>query len=183
MRKLGLMLSASFIIAALTFSSCSKEGPQGPQGEQGQQGPQGPKGDVGATNVIYSAWLDVTYTSNGVATITAPKLTKDILNSGMVKVYVNLDTSDDPFIVAVPCTIPISLLKETPAEADPDAYIDMYLETGKISLVSNYDLSSAGGAFQVRYVLIPGSTNARKMSPDVDWNDYKSVQKYLNLKD
>lgn len=184
MRKSGLLLLALFILSALTFTSCSKEGPQGEPGPQGAQGPQGPKGDPGTQgDVIYSEWLDVTYDEHGVAEISAPKLTKDILNSGMIKVYVNLDKADDPYIVSVPCTVAIGVLAPDPDEDMPDVYIDAYFSTGLIQLVSNYDLSSFNGTLQARYVLIPGSANARKITPEVDWNDYNSVKKYLNLTD
>jgi len=36
---------------------------------------------------------------------------------------------------------------------------------------------------QYRYILIPGSVNARVAKPAVNWNNYKEVQAYLGLKD
>lgn len=189
MRKFIYLLPGLLLAFSISFTSCTKEGPQGPQGDQGPQGQKGDKGDPGQkgdpgnSNVIYSAWMDVAYNNNGVATITAPKLTADILNKGIIKVYLNLDTDEDPFIVALPCTIPASFLFQDPAGM-ADAYVDVFFSTGQIFLTSNYDLTSPGdGSFRVRYVLEPGTTNARKISPGLDWEDYKAVKQHFNLPD
>src|SRR6266566_2913456 len=63
--KIFLLLVA----ITLLFTSCKKGDPgaAGAPGATGQTGPtgptgvQGPKGDTGTANVIYSAWLNVTY--------------------------------------------------------------------------------------------------------------------------
>ncbi len=180
----------SLVAVAMLFNACSKEGPAGPAGAKGDQGapgpggPAGPAGPAGTANVIYSAWLKVTFQEDRnqagdtlygyYADVPAPKLTKDILNMGEVKVYFNYGTAATPIIEALPITDLFGglLISAT------------YLE-GKISLYSNANASSATVSgqerFQYRYILIPGGTTARKAS--VDWNDYKAVQQYLGLKD
>lgn len=182
---------SSAISYALVFSiafavvSCSKDGdpgpagPAGPGGPAGPAGPQGPKGDTGAANVIYSAWLDVAYDTDAdsatwIAEIDAPKLTKDMLSKGEIKVYLNLGAADDPFIVPLPYF-------------DGAYIINVRLFEATIGLISNANLSTftdqAGvKTQQVRYVLIPGGTTARQAA-GIDWNDYQQVKKYLNLKD
>lgn len=188
MKKITFLFSAFAFILAIAFTSCSKEGPAGPQGDQGIQGPKGdpgPKGETGSANVIYSAWLNVTY-NDGVAVVNAPKLTKEILNSGEIKVYWNAGDSNDPFVVPIPCVVPITLLMDDPDADQPDVFIDNYFEVNNIYLVSNYDLTSrSDGSFKVRYILIPGSVNARKIGGEesVNWNDYNAVKAYLNLQD
>lgn len=182
MKKLTLQSIAALLVAVLiSFSSCSKEGPVGPEGPAGPQGPQGsqgPEGDPGTANVIYSEWIDLTF-EDGAAEIPADALTADILNSGDIKAYWNLGDEEDPFIVPIPAVVPISLLVEDPAEDQPDVFIDPYYAVGSILLSCNYNFSG-----QFRYILIPGGTAARKAGPSVvDWNDYNSVKKYLNLKD
>lgn len=190
MKKLIFQIAViAMVTVSMLFTSCSKEGPEGPAGATGSpgpagaQGPAGPKGDPGTANVIYSNWLNVTF-DNGFGQISAPKLTTDILNSGEIKVYWNLNTSDDPFVVQVPCVVPLVLLTGDDEDGDaPDIYVDPYFETGTIHLLSNYNLTSNSGVSQFRYILIPGGTSARKAGPAVDWNDYNAVKKYLNLKD
>lgn len=181
MKKLTLQSIAALVVAVLiSFSSCSKEGPEGPAGPQGNPGPTGnagPQGPAGTANVIYSEWLDVSFEEGG-AEITATALTADILNNGDIKAYWNIGTAAEPFVVPVPAVVPIGLLVETPTEDQPDVFIDPYYSVGSILLSCNYNFD---GLF--RYILIPGGTAARKSGPAVDWNDYNAVKKYLNLKD
>lgn len=191
-RHLPLMFLFAVILA---FAACSKDGAQGPAGNPGPAGPAGPggpagpagpKGDTGVANVIYSDWLDVAFDSirdqNGVATgdgfvgaVEIPKLTKEILTKGAVNVYFNLDSADAPYIVPLPYL-------------DPYMFVSFQAAEGGIIILSSHDLSS--GNFpgekvirQFRYVLVPGGVAARSASGGVDWKDYRSVQKYLGLKD
>jgi hypothetical protein len=179
------------LTVALMISSCSKTGDTGPAGAAGPAGPAGPTGANGAAgapgtaNVIYSAWLDATFAdSNGVAEILAPQLTADIINSGSIKVYWNLGDASDPFVVALPAVVsPLLLFNPDDLPANPASiFVDAYFQTGSILLVSNYPISSSNGVSQFRYVLIPGGEPAGGRSA-VNWKDYKSVQKYLGLKD
>lgn len=188
MKKMTLQLLAATLVAiAISFSSCSKEGPVGPQGEQGAQGPQGAKGDkgdkgdAGTANVIYSAWTDtakwlpdtvhngsVVDTISFTAIIKAPQLSLDILNMGMVKVYADFNGDDtDPTVVALPYL-------------GGSFYVDAIFYLNTIQLTSNIKFEG----LPIRYVLVPGETAAgRKSSQVIDWNDYNAVKKYLNLKD
>ncbi|HRE50464.1 MAG TPA: hypothetical protein PK339_03525 [Flavitalea sp.] len=190
MRRMSFKFYFGLVMAlSLAVASCSKEGPegpqgpQGPQGQQGQQGAQGPKGDEGTANVMYSGWLDVVYEADldendeivgWSAVIMAEKLTADIINSGEIKVYLNLNNSDAPVIVPLPFF-------------NGGIIINPTFATGGILLESNEDISTvqdpADGKkyFQYRYVLIPGGNTLEAI--DVDWNDYNAVKAYLNLKD
>lgn len=183
MKKLTLRSVAALLVATLMlFSSCSKEGPegpQGPQGAQGAQGPQGPQGadgDPGTANVIYSQWTDtVTYylasattTDTIVGQLLAASLTEDIVNNGEVKVYANLGSAGDPYVVPLPYS-----------NANGN-FIEIYFYVGGIDILSNINISG----LPLRYILIPGGTAAeRKAWPAIDWSDYAAVKKYLNLKD
>ena len=198
MRKVFSLLPYIVCVAlTVTIVSCSKEGqtgpagPAGPAGPQGAAGPAGQPGAPGTANVIYSGWLDVTYTpikdtqTNGkidtvawVASIPAPKLDADILSKGEIKVYFNANTAADPAVFPLPIT-------------------DMFAFTGVLNINAYYtknaiNLYGTDNAstityqgtkyYQYRYVLIPGGTSAR-MAKSINWNDYKEVQKYLGLKD
>src|SRR3954470_2029129 len=71
-----------------------------------KKGDTGPKGDTGVANAIYSPWFDVTMNSQGdtifYKDIDAPKLTKDILDKGSIKVYINFGTPAAPDVSPLP---------------------------------------------------------------------------------
>ncbi|MCX6305892.1 MAG: hypothetical protein NT040_13090 [Bacteroidetes bacterium] len=70
-------------ISAFVFAGCNKEGPVGPQG------PQGPAGQN--ATVYYSEWFSPTSWSGGSGdwffAATAPDLTQDIVEGGVVLAY------------------------------------------------------------------------------------------------
>ncbi len=194
MRKMSLY--ALLLCGICFFGACSKDGEAGPKGDTGAAGPAGPagpKGDAGqgGAGIIYSEWLDVEYEAvkeesdendNGQldtlffgARIEAEKLTDEILSTGDVKVFVNLGSADEKEIVALPYSIPFYGATITPSYAEE-----------LITLIASADAGTFedGGAkyLQYRYVLIPGSEEARKAA-GIDWNDYKQVKAYLHLKD
>lgn len=183
--------------AVLFTTSCGKDGDTGPAGQQGEKGDKGDKGDKGETgnqgnegtaNVIYSDWLDVVYEADTVhlagnvvdtvgyyGMIDAPKLTKAMLTSGELKIYINLSTAADPLITSMPYT------------GGNGVYIQYVAYENTIEFYSNIDagtLQTNGGEKiqQYRYILIPGSTAARRTDA-VDWNNYTAVKTYLGLKD
>jgi hypothetical protein len=197
--KSSLTLLASLVLITFIFTQCQKggvgpagpAGPTGPAGAAGSPGSTGPKGDTGTANVIYSPWLDVTYTADTVhnappdppidtvgyyADITAPKLTNAILNSGEIKVYVNLGTSTTPNVIPLPYFDIYSLFN-----INPDYSFQ------KISLYADINAStytqSGQKKQQYRYILIPGSVPGRLSKPAVDWNNYNAVKAYLGLTD
>ncbi|MFB6456307.1 hypothetical protein ACE38W_13630 [Chitinophaga sp. Hz27] len=184
-------------LAIMLMYSCSKEGPAGPAGAAGNNGTNGtngtpgtpgatgPKGDPGTANVIYSAWLDVAFLPDTVhaaggridtlgyySGINVPKLTLALLSNADVKVYVNLNTVDDPVIA------PLPYVEESGVNIRFIAY------TASIQFSSNIDgstyLKSGKKYLQYRYVIIPGGVGARQ---SVDWNNYAAVKAYLGLKD
>ncbi len=193
MKKMSTtVLSWGVFLTVLLFASCAKDGATGPAGPAGPQGTNGaagtagvagPKGDTGTANVIYSAWLDATFRVDTTSLpdslwftqINAPKLTAAIVNSGEIKVYMNLGSSTNPLVVPLPYF-------------DGGVIVQPYFATGGIEVDANINLStrtSSTGAksLQYRYILIPGGANARQATSTVDWNNYASVQKYLNLMD
>jgi hypothetical protein len=190
-----LLVAVTMIIA-----SCSK-GPAGPAGATGTTGATGSNGTTGATgatgttgtaNVIYSKWLDLTFTTTDSvvweAQITAPLLTDTILNTGAIKVYFNAgsDSTNSQIVLTLPVTDPF--LFNVPVTINP------YFTPQLIVLLADNDVSSFTDAngnhnFQYRYILIPGgvstglpaSINGQKKS--IDWNNYNEVKAYLGLKD
>jgi hypothetical protein len=176
------------LAVALTISACKKgdtgpqgeKGDKGDKGETGQTGQQGGKGDPGTANVLYSAWLDLTFaldqTSNVFFTqITEPRLTDEFLSTGEIKVYINLGTSDNKVVSVLPFVqgeiqiAPIFAPNTIELDANVNASTVTNATTGKKSL-------------QYRYVLIPGGASLR-MDKQVNWNNYEEVKAHLGLKD
>jgi len=189
MKHMYLKGASVFMLSVVLLFTACKKGDAGPQGEKGDPGPAGAAGATGATgktgsaNVIYSAWMDVTYQSadsvTAVGTMDAPKLVDSIIQKGEVKVYCNINTPSSPTIVSLPYTDGGVVF------GFPDLVINPLYRVGTIYLYSNYNLStrtSSSGekVFQYRYILIPGGVTARSA---VNWNDYTQVKKYLELKD
>ncbi|PWV50589.1 collagen-like protein [Chitinophaga sp. S165] len=191
MRKMSLY--ALLLCGICFFGACSKDGEAGPKGDTGAAGPAGPKGDAGENGpgIIYSDWLDVEYEAvkeesdendNGQldtlffgAGIEAEKLTDEILSTGDVKVFVNLGSEDGKEIVALPYSIPFYGATITPSFSEQ---LITLIASGDASTIEDEGVKY----LQYRYVLIPGSEEARKAA-GIDWNDYKQVKAYLKLKD
>jgi len=192
MKQVNTLTTLCFVaVFALVIASCSKDGPAGPAGAAGPAGPAGaagatgPKGDTGVANVIYSPWLDATYTADTIHTgaiidtigfyylAAAPKLTNAILTTGEIKVYINLESAATPRIVPLPYFDPYFGISVNPT-----------FSNALITLYSNLNVSTytdTGIKYQQwRYILIPGGKPARSA---IDWNNYAEVKKYLNLTD
>lgn len=168
MKHRNLLVAAGLLLIVTLFSISCKKGGQGP---------------AGTANVIYSDWLDVSFTviKNTAgdtlgyqAIINAPKLTTDIINNGDVKVFVNINTAASPTIVPLPNYDPFVI-------AD---VINCYFTAQKITLISAGDestfTSSGNKYFQYRYVLIPGGVKA---DASVNWNNYQEVKQATGMKD
>lgn len=185
--KIYFFLFVSMVAITLLFARCKKgdTGPAGPTGSSGTAGAQGPKGDTGTANVIYSAWLDVTYTPDSFlngnvvdtigyfANITAPSLSSTIISNGELKVYMNLGTSTAPDIVPLPYLDIYSGLNIS---------VEFYIQ--KIALYSNANVSTVirdGSKYlQFRYIFIPGGVASQSFHP-IDWNNYNKVRDNLGL--
>lgn len=190
-----LLVSVLFVITSMI--SCSSDGtdgvdgaagPAGPQGPEGPAGPEGPQGGNGSGEVIYSEWMDVTFTADTIHTnqgeveivgyyaiIEEPKITAEVLNTADVKMYINMSTPGDPVISPLPYV------------ATGGAIIQMSAYLGKIDLYSNVDagtvVNNNGQKFyQYRYMIVPGNVNARTSDSQIDWSDYNAVKNHLGLK-
>ncbi|RFM35638.1 collagen-like triple helix repeat-containing protein [Chitinophaga silvisoli] len=194
MKRIFCSVNASLLLlaVALCMFSCGKDGKTGPQGDPGPTGPAGPtgpKGDAGTANVIYSDWLTVAFLPDTIhntdgtidtigfyADIDIAKLDATLISTGEMKVYLNLNTPDDPVVTPLPYTNIYSGWN-----------ILATFFTGGVELYANGDAGTwtDGNSklrWQYRYVLVPGGTEARK-AKTVDMSDYKQVKAWLGLKD
>ncbi len=136
----------------------------GTRGVQGVPGEKGNTGQIGTANVIYSEWTKVTFTGGGSywrATISAPKITKEILDRGIIKTYFKFTGSD---INEVPYVhVGVDILQT--------------VDLGKIILTYSFN----GSNLFWRYVIIPGGIGARRAN--FDYADYEAVKKAYNIPD
>ncbi|MFL5746918.1 MAG: hypothetical protein ACJ751_19730 [Niastella sp.] len=139
-----------------------------------KKGDTGPKGDTGVANAMYSKWTNVAFSGAilqsgdtvALGTITAPAITKDILNKGSVHVYLNLNGADttNPTVVQLPYVDPITY-----------STVSIQLTVGKIYLIGNDDFSG-----YYRYFILPGGVNVGR-TQTIDWNNYGEVKKIFGL--
>lgn len=163
LRYLCLILAAATMVTACEGPT-GPAGPPGEQGEQGEQGTQGEPGEPGSVNVFYSAWTPfevndwVQATSFGQIVqrlqITEGLVTQDILDQGVVLVYVRFGGSPNPR--PLPFTGYI-----TTGSTPQMLWFD--IEVGSITitfqnLTNNDNPGTFGGSNSYRYVIIPGGT-------------------------
>ncbi len=181
-------------LITIVFANCEKgdkgdpgaAGATGATGGNGATGPQGPKGDSGTANVIYSPWLDVAFlpdtlhngsvidTLGFYTDIVAPKLDSSIVAGGEMKVYMNLGSASNPFVVPLPYLDIYSGISLSPTFSVQDIFI-----------YSNADASTVtqnGMKYlQFRYILIPGGVNG--IPKQTDWSNYNQVKTSLGISD
>jgi hypothetical protein len=156
--------------AAITFTifACTKTGPAGAQGAQGPAGSsgaagatgtQGAQGDTGVANVQYSQWIDVqwhksTNTPGACYSdpITSSAITNQIVDSGIVLVYLRYDSSTN-----TPNVLPYTF-----GQSPGTSFIFQFtVQPGSLSITSTAPATGTLGAAdidpnaQVRYILVP----------------------------
>jgi Collagen triple helix repeat (20 copies) len=143
-------------------------GPTGPTGPAGPTGPTGPQGPAGTANVIYSswnatgAWVLETFFGKTVRrhTLTAPGITTNILNQGVVLVYGRFSTTTGVF------TVPYTAASITAVGIMQ--IVDARILAGQIDLRmynaddNNDPIGLQGTEF--RYVIIPGGVAGGRMN-------------------
>lgn len=142
-RSLLLLLLSGSVLA---FTHC-KKGDPGATGPAGPAGPTGATGATGVANVIYSPWANVTFTGSGTsysALITAPGVTQDIMDKGVVKTYFKFGTA---------------VYEGNYSNVPTGASIYQYLTVGAINLRATFAAS-----YPWRYVIIPGGLAGGRLS-------------------
>lgn len=124
----------------------------------------GKDGATGTANVIYSNWQNVVFTQNGsqwLGTITAPKITQEILDQGTVLVYYK----DQGNVILFNSSV-----------------FANYFNIGIINLVSGISINIP---LPFRYIIIPGGVSSANKSVNTQPNfsnmTYKQVCASLNI--
>ncbi|MBS1602158.1 MAG: hypothetical protein JST42_05775 [Bacteroidetes bacterium] len=187
----AILLASAVLVFSCKKGDTGPAGPAGPAGSAGAAGAAGPKGDTGTANVIYSAWTDVVFkvdtlhdlpdptaidTIDYSATITAPKITSDVLAKGQVTVYINVGSAASPVVFPLPYN---DLAHGSALSISP------LFALGQIVLISNAPndyvgtYTQSGVKYQqYRYVIIPGGVPA-----SVNTKNYNSIKNYFKLPD
>ena len=182
MKKLLQIFMALLVITAI---ACTKEGPQGPAGTNGTNGTDG------NANVKVLLWnTPPTGVANGINrydfTFTHANITTDIINNGAILVYVSYSSTSWDY---------------APYWYSTTNYASVFFynsPTPKVVLSK-----AASFVDKVRIVLIGGPSSgttvvnrmssawnklteiekAKLLYPDVDFNNYSTVNTYFNFKD
>lgn len=172
------------VVALMAMNAC--EGPQGPvgpagsNGAQGPAGPQGQQGVPGTANVVYSSWaragawstVDVYGVVRSFIDINAPRLTQEVIDRGVVLVYVKL-TTDNNQVRQLPVTVFAQFTEEL---------IDFSLIANRIRVWSTpvRPPISPSPNYEFRYVIIPGAQAARMNYENLS---YEEAREMFNLPD
>ena len=150
-------------------------GPTGTAGATGAAGAAGATGATGTANVIYSPWVAFPASSTSVApfqyNFTAPGITQDILDKGVVLCFVRSGSTGTTFE-----TYPLPYVFVTSATTSTQAYASYVLGNIKVRVTSSF----AGVGF--RYVIIPGGVAGGRMA-SLKGMSYAEVKSMFNLPD
>jgi len=137
------LLAAIMVVSLL--SGCSKQGPQGPEGPAGQD-----------AKVYYSEWFSPTAWSGNSGdwyfVATAPDLTEDIVERGIVLAYAWLDGD----------LYNSTTVRPLPANAVGANWSFLVHEYGSIEFTSNMFSRPVTSGNKFRFVAIPGNIPALK---------------------
>ncbi len=150
MKKATILIATTIMIF---LSGCSKP----------DNGKDGAAGVAGTANVIYSPWLPTgtlsTATIDGntgtVFTLTEPKITQDIIDKGVVLVYLQIQPTGDFSSLSLPYIT---------GAGGGASTIAHYTSVGQIKIIrfKNDGVNGAtnlGLSWKWRYVIIPGGTS------------------------
>ncbi|MDB5133582.1 MAG: hypothetical protein JWP37_185 [Mucilaginibacter sp.] len=192
MKKIHYLFA--FVIAAVIFASCGKDGAVGPAGQTGPTGAAGTAGATGATgtaNVIYSDWITpAAYTKTTVFgttdftyNIAASKITQTILDNGTVIVYGRLNgyiTTIWPTNQVSALPIIINYMSGTTPEIDTWSALTT-LGNIQISLENNNNAyTSISNLHSFRYIIIPGGVHTLG---SINPKNYNQIKQALHLQD
>jgi hypothetical protein len=188
MKKIHILIVSVFVTVLILACSKGEQGDIGPVGNAGSKGLTGDKGEIGISNskgMLVSSWFEAKPTDWLPLSNTAfnnkyylirniSALTKDVVSRGGVYVYVQLSNSTAvyplPYSVFTPTEIHLSCVINNLGTTPGFQFnIDTVRLNGKVT--DNY---------KFRVVIIP---TAARISGNVDWSNYESVKKYLNLND
>ena len=148
------------LFAVIAFSRCSKEGPQGPAGIDGQN-----------TTVYYSEWFSPTSWSGTAGdwhfSASAPDLTQNVVENGVVLAYVWLDGDE----------YSSTTVRPLPAFALGANWSFLIHQYGSIEFTTDMSSQPFNANDKFRFIAIPGTSKALKAATI----KYNTKSKLLNM--
>lgn len=164
--------SALLLVAlALATAGCKKE--QGPQGEQGIQGEQGQQGEAGPNAKVY----DFTLTFGTSTTVQTYNMPSQSMYGKVTFVYLDKGYKDWvmlPYYENNPGFLPVNYIATCDEIMER---IEIRTDRGDNQTGSPWAVNNVQRNFRAVVLEISGFIQ----NPDVDWKDYKQVEKALNL--
>ncbi|MCX7550666.1 hypothetical protein [Xanthomarina sp. F2636L] len=189
----NLISKSKYVLLAFlvifSFSCSPEDGDTGPQGPAGMDGTDGTDGTDGNANVIYSSWFGPdgqTFISNGYTSyaefeVSAPELTNDIINNGVVLVYAKFNN----YVPEVWPAGHVAQLPLTISGGTTDHIYTYYVEDSNMKIRYRQEGPASTWSFvgvqMFRYVLIPGNIDARAQQIDYSKMTYEEVINHFNL--
>jgi hypothetical protein len=189
--KLNLLIIALTIASLYLFNSCSKDVEVGPAGATGATGATGASGNANVKS------FNITINNNDwdkatglgfiwIYTYDFPALTKSIMDSGMIIVY--LKTTNGSSYSIDPLPLDNYLLMDasggtsTFTNISSNPTFDTSTGKGKLLFVLN---SSTVITSQnpITYRVVLATSHMRLANPNLNWNKYTEVKKAFNLND
>lgn len=183
--KMKKLLTKTILISGIctSFIACKKESVVAEKEETTTSVSSGPglneytqRGSNGSV-VIYSGWITKTQsdwtgfgTNEIITSLTAPSLSDDVVNKGVVLVYSEAGG-------------PVAILPNVWFDAIYSYVNDFTFSKQKIVLKIRLIGSLINNVLDVRYryVLIPGTSLTGRMRSPVDYNDYDAVCNYYGI--
>jgi hypothetical protein len=170
------ILSTAFILVSFSLMIIGCTGPTGPQGNANVQSDNITVSNSNWTLTTSSPWE---YS----VTINDPKITQDIVDNGMVLVYISNGSGGWQLLPTIGYTTGTSggyiydlEWKYSPVYSTGAVTIWYYIVTDPTTWVPNNP-----GAQTFKIVAVAGLTKASY--PNVDWNNYNEVKQALHLQD
>jgi hypothetical protein len=161
------MKSLLLFIFLLSFTACTIN-------ESPVPGPQGPPGNANVIStepIVLNTWFYNSQFNWYASSINMPEITADVVNSGVVMVYRQLTTGQNPSWIPLPDTY-----------ANVTTNFDFSI--GNLTVYSfrvNNTTPIAPTGMVVRIVVIPASY--LKANPNTNWQNYQETKTVLNLQE
>jgi hypothetical protein len=165
-------LKSLFLFAfLLSFSACTIENGPGPAGPAGPPGPAGNANVVSTEQIVLNTWIYNNQQNWYAANINVPEITADVLNTGLVMVYQQLNGGANPVWIPLPDTY-----------GNLTTNYDFYrggLTVYRFNVDNTIPIAPTG--MVIRIVVIPDSY--RRSNPETNWQNYQETKAALNLND
>lgn len=177
-KTMTVLMTGVVLTLGLSVSSCKKaeKGDMGPQGTAGINGTNGTNGNANVkTMTVTVTAVDWTASGSGgmqSTVITNTNITQDIIDKGAIMVY----------MVNAGQTSALPLMMYPSSSYGINMQFTASLNSLAIT-VQRTDLVAAVNPGTLTYKIVTIAASAKMQNPNVNYSDYKAVQRAFNLKD